>query len=269
MEKANPINPQIYFGPAGWSYPDWNGTVYPKPKPKSFNPLAFLAQSFEFVEVNTSFYRIPSPKMTQGWVKKTESAQSFQFWVKIFQNFTHHRLMPDSEVNAFKVCLQPLTQAKKLMGLLAQFPYSFKLNPENLLFLQYLGEKFPEYPLAIEFRHQSWINDEVLNLFQENRWIWVNIDQPIISASLPLTAILTHPSITYFRLHGRNYQDWFSGEGRDARYHYDYQFKELQQIADKIRELKAQAKSIFISGNNHYKGNAIKNLLELKKILSE
>ncbi len=99
--------------------------------------------------------------------------------------------------------------------------------------------------------------------------IWVNIDQPVISQSLPLTSVLTNPETTYVRLHGRNYQSWFSNEGRDARYNYDYKALELNQIAETIKKLAKLAKQIFVSGNNHYKGSAIKNLKELKKLMQK
>jgi uncharacterized protein YecE (DUF72 family) len=255
------------FGTAGWSYKDWYGTVYPMSVPKDFNHLQFLSEHMDFVEVNTSFYRIPSLKLTNGWVKKTESIENFQFWMKIHQNFTHQRQVAKQQVNDFKRALEPLAQASKLTGLLAQFPYSFKLNTGDLNYVLALAEKFQEYPLAIEFRHESWNRKELFEVFKEKNLIWVNIDQPMVSLSLPITAEVTHPEISYFRLHGRNERSWFSNEGRDARYDYDYSMLELNQIAKKIKELIALAKKVFISGNNHYKGSAFKNLLELKKIL--
>jgi uncharacterized protein YecE (DUF72 family) len=257
------------FGTAGWSYKDWYGTVYPMTVPKDFNHLQFLSKHMDFVEVNTSFYNIPSLKLTEGWVKKTESIENFQFWMKIHQNFTHQRQVAKQEVIDFKQSLDPLARASKLSGLLAQFPYSFKLNTGDLNYVLALAEKFQEYPLVIEFRHNSWNRKELFEVFKEKGLIWVNIDQPMVSLSLPITAEVTHPEISYFRLHGRNERSWFSNEGRDARYDYDYSMLELDRIAKKIKELAALAKKIFISGNNHYKGSAFKNLLDLKKILEK
>ncbi len=137
---------QYLYGPAGWSYKDWEGIVYPKPKPKTFNPLDFLAQSFDFVEVNTSFYRIPSLKLTEGWVRKTEHLDHFNFWIKVFQDFTHKGTMLKEPVEAFKNSLEPLTKASKLAGLLAQFPYSFKLNPPNFNYLLSMANVFRNTP---------------------------------------------------------------------------------------------------------------------------
>jgi uncharacterized protein YecE (DUF72 family) len=257
----------VFFGPAGWSYADWRGPVFPKTLPARFNHLAFLAGQFDFVEVNTSFYHVPAPTLTQGWVNKTSAYLDFTFWIKLHQSFTHERKMEKPIIEGFHSCLQPLAEAGKLAGLLAQFPYSFKLEPGNLAFLQDLAGYFNDYPLAVEFRHQSWLEDDVLVFFKKNSLIWANIDQPQIAASLPLTALVTGQGTAYLRLHGRNYKDWFSGQGRDARYDYSYSASELGRLAEVVARLKEQAKKVFVSGNNHYKGSAVKNLLQLKEIL--
>lgn len=260
---------QMLYGTAGWSYADWEGTVYPLPRERDFNPLLFLSRDFNFVEVNTTFYRIPPTKLTSGWVKKTESIPDFTFWIKIYQNFTHKRKTDKQEIEAFINSLNPLIVAGKLAGLLAQFPYSFKLSSQNMDYLNELQSHFQSLPFAIEFRHNSWNRDEIFDFFKKKNLIWVNIDQPVISQSIPLTAEITHPHLSYIRLHGRNYKSWFSKQGRDARYDYDYSVQELNIIAEKIKKLSTLAKKIFISGNNHYKGKAIKNLKELKNILRQ
>jgi uncharacterized protein YecE (DUF72 family) len=257
----------VFFGPAGWSYPDWKGAVYPPALPPGFNPLEFLAKDFDFVEVNTTFYRIPDARLAEGWVRKTRHLDHFAFWVKLLQNFTHQRKLEKAEVGAFRQSLAPLRDSSKLLGLLAQFPYSFKHSDENLEYLDHLADAFAPDTLAVEFRHDSWNRNDVLDWFRRKNLVWTNIDQPVISSSLPLTSHFTHADSSYVRLHGRNYQNWFSGEGRDARYDYLYSALELGQIAEAIRGLKDQAKKIFVSGNNHYKGSAVKNLLQLKKMI--
>jgi uncharacterized protein YecE (DUF72 family) len=257
------------FGTAGWSYKDWEGPVYPEQKARDFNHLEFLSREkgFDFVEVNTSFYRIPSLKLTEGWVRKTQGLPDFRFWLKLFSKFTHERKVSSADVQAFKASLEPLRRAGKLSGLLIQFPYSFKLNTGHLKYTLALADIFAEYTLALEFRHNTWERREFFDILKEKNLIWTNIDQPEVSLSLPLTAVMTHEHTTYFRLHGRNEQAWFSNQGRDARYDYDYNMKELGQISRKIKELVELAKTVFISGNNHYKGSAVKNLIELKKEL--
>jgi uncharacterized protein YecE (DUF72 family) len=257
----------LCFGPAGWSYADWRGTVYPEKLPPRFNHLAFLAGQFDFVEVNTSFYRVPSRKLTQGWVDKTAGFADFRFWLKLHQSFTHELRLDKLMLEDFRGCLQPLDAAGKLSGLLAQFPYSFKYEPANLGYLGELAGHFRSWPLAVEFRHQSWLEEEVLDFFRANGLVWANIDQPQISQSLPLTALATTRDTAYLRLHGRNTQDWFSGQGRDARYDYSYSAAELGRLGEVVARLREQARKVFVAGNNHYKGSAVKNLLQLKEIL--
>lgn len=259
---------QYLFGPAGWSYRDWHGPVYPVEKPKNFDALRYVSENFDFVEVNTSFYHIPSPKLTTGWVQKTQDREHFKFWIKLYQNFTHKLTLIKDEVEPFKKALEPLVNASKLEGLLAQFPYSFKLNSDNLNYLLTLPRAFSGFPLAIEFRHNSWNRQEVFDSLREHHMIWVNIDQPVISESLPLTAVSTNDGVSYVRLHGRNYGTWFANKGRDERYNYDYKEMELDEIAETVRMLSKLVKKVFISGNNHYKGSAVKNLIELKKLLT-
>lgn len=261
-------NPEgLFFGPAGWSYADWRGTVYPDPPPPRFDPLAFVAGRFDFVEVNTSFYRVPSLKLTQGWADKTAAFPAFRFWLKLHQSFTHECRLEKPMLDDFRGCLRPLAEAGKLSGLLAQFPYSFRFDAASLAYVRELAGHFRSWPLAVEFRHQSWLENDVLDCFRAEGLIWANIDQPQVSQSLPLTALVTAPATAYLRLHGRNAREWFSGQGRDARYDYSYSAAELGRLGEVVARLKEQAKKVFVSGNNHYKGAAVKNLLQLQEIL--
>ncbi len=257
----------VLYGPAGWSYPDWRGTVYPEPLPRGFNPLAFLAARFDFVEVNTTFYRIPGERLSQGWVDKTTAFPGFRFWVKLHQSFTHERKLEPEGIAAFRAGLQPLARAGKLAGLLAQFPYSFHHGRESLAFLGDLAVHFSEWPLAVEFRHQDWLEEDVISFFRERGLVWANIDQPQVSRSLCLTALATSADTAYLRLHGRNAAAWFSGQGRDARYDYSYSASELGRLGEAVARLREQAKRVFVTGNNHYKGAAVRNLEQLKEIV--
>lgn len=259
----------LEFGTAGWSYKDWAGTVYPENIPSGFNHLNFIARQFDFVEVNTTFYRIPDQKLVKGWIYKTSGLDNFKFWIKLNQIFTHSRSYSESDVQDFKHSISALAEREKMGGLLIQFPYSFKLTDQNLEYLVRLSDKFSNSIRAVEFRHTSWMNSDVIDLFEEKGLVWVNIDQPVISQSIPLTSIITNKDISYFRLHGRNYKSWFSNEGRDERYNYSYSQNELIEISEHIKTAAKNTKRIVISGNNHYKGAAVKNLIQLKNILNK
>src|ERR1043165_2977899 len=81
----------IRIGVAGWDYPDWAGTVYPKPKPKDFDPLAYLAGYFDTIEINNSFYRPIAPKVARSWVDRVADRKRFKFTAKLWRRFTHER----------------------------------------------------------------------------------------------------------------------------------------------------------------------------------
>src|SRR3979411_682161 len=120
----------IRVGPAGWSYKDWEGTVYP-PHGSKFDHLAYLASYFDTIEINSPFYRIPPPTHAKSWVRRVASNRDFKFTTKIFRRFTHEKepLSPD-DVNAFRQYLDPLMDSNRLGGILMQFPWSFRNTPE-------------------------------------------------------------------------------------------------------------------------------------------
>ncbi len=267
-QRISPAGGQARFGPAGWSYADWAGTVYPQPKPEGFQPLAFIAGCFDFVEVNTTFYRIPDLRMTTGWVNQTRSFPNFRFWVKLPAEFSHGGGGDAALAATLLDRLGSVREAGKLSGLLAQFPYSFRPNNPARARLESLAGWFDGVPLAVEFRHRMWDYPGVLDFFRKRQLIWANIDQPAVADSLGATCHVTRPDVAYLRLHGRNRAAWFAGTGRDSRYDYLYSAVEIDDLAGRIRQLQAAARQVFVSGNNHYKGSAIRNLQDLQRQLT-
>jgi uncharacterized protein YecE (DUF72 family) len=257
--------PMIRVGPAGWSYEDWEGIVYPSEKGGKFDPLAYLADYFDTIELNNTFYRIPTPQMSRSWIKRTRSNPLFKFTAKLFRNFTHEReaLSAADEAN-FKNGIAPLQENRVLGALLLQFPYSFHYNEPNLQYLKRLTAQFQEYPLVLEIRHASWDRASAYRFLRENRIGFCNLDQPQVSYSLEATKKVTS-SLGYLRLHGRNTKDWFrEGAGRDARYDYLYNEFELFEICERVKMLAKEAEATYVVTNNHYRGKAICNALEIK-----
>jgi len=254
----------ISVGPAGWHYEDWAGIVYPAKRSKDFGELNYLAHFFDVVEVNSSFYRIPSASMVAGWVDKVAFNPSFRFSVKLHQSFTHERAAQNREnAESFSAALAPLVRCGRLCTVLAQFPWSFKNNDENRIYLQNLIKTFQPLTVHCEFRHLSWTREGALGQLAEWGAGFVNIDQPVIGESIGPTVIRTHP-LAYVRLHGRNYQNWFrEGAGRNARYDYLYPADELEEWASRIQELSATAEKTIVIFNNHFKGQAVVNSLQL------
>lgn len=258
---------RVRIGTAGWSYPDWEGIVYPLHKEKGFDPLAYLAEYFDVIELNTTFYRPPYRKMTTSWAKRTDHNPGFKFTAKLWRGFTHERgTATMKDVAAFKEGLEPLVEADKLGALLLQFPWSFKNEPESLRYLIKVMETFRQHPLALEVRHSSWDTGEIYQLLQERMVGFCNIDQPLFYRSLKPTSRVTS-SVGYIRLHGQNYQDWFREDaGRDERYNYLYSLEELKPWADKIREIAEKSRDTFVITNNHYRGQAVCNALQLRNL---
>jgi uncharacterized protein YecE (DUF72 family) len=262
----------IRIGTAGWSYPDWEGVVYPAGAGARFDPLRYLAGFVDCIEINNSFYRIPAPTHASSWVRRVSEQDGFLFTVKLWRGFTHQApgLSPADARKAareFRDFLTPLHEAGRLGAVLIQFPYSFHATTENGERLRELLERLEAYPLAVEFRHASWLREELLDLLRQRGVAFCNIDQPEISANIPATAHCTS-EIGYVRLHGRSASAWFDeGAGRDKRYDYLYGAEELAGWVDRISILAAGTRDVFIIANNHYRGKGLVNALELKSMI--
>ena len=158
---------------------------------------------------------------------------------------------------------------ERLAAVLLQFPWSYLNIPENMDYLAGLFALFADYPLALEVRHSSWETPEFFKLLAENKVAFCNIDQPLFKNSIKPSAVSTNPDFAYVRLHGRNYKDWFrEGAGRDDRYNYLYAKDELQEWIDRIKQLGQKSGKVFVITNNHYRGQAMANALQIKNMIT-
>lgn len=263
---------EVWIGPAGWSYADWQGIVYPAGAGRRFDPLEYLARYFDVVEINSSFYRIPPPGWTRSWVRRIEGHARFRFTAKLWRGFTHERNGAPSaaDVEAFREAVDPLAEQDRLLCLLAQFPWSFRNGAEERRWLAAIVDAFAEYPLSVEVRHASWDEPEALAWLAARGVGFATIDQPRHAGSLGPVERDTGP-IAYYRFHGRNFGAWFA-EGRPTHERYDYLYarEELEPYAARIREraADARARAIVAITNNHYQGQAAVNALQLKSWMS-
>jgi uncharacterized protein YecE (DUF72 family) len=158
---------------------------------------------------------------------------------------------------------------QRLAAVLLQFPWSYLNIPENMDYLAGLFALFADYPLALEVRHSSWETPEFFRLLEENKVAFCNIDQPLFKNSIKPSAVSTKPDFAYVRLHGRNYKDWFrAGAGRDDRYNYLYAKDELQEWIDRIKQLGQKSGKVYVITNNHYRGQAMANALQIKNMIT-
>jgi uncharacterized protein YecE (DUF72 family) len=262
-----PSTGKILVGPAGWSYADWDGIVYPRSKPRGFHEAAYLAQYFDTIEINTSFYNPLRAEVAESWVEKVQGNPSFQFTAKLWKRFTHERSASLQDEKACKQGFEPLAAARRLGALLIQFPWSFKNTRENHEYMSGLFMQFMEYPLVVEVRHNSWNQPEIFDWLRAQGVGFCNIDQPVIGRSLAPSEHVTMP-VGYVRLHGRNYEHWFtSNEHPEERYNYLYSIEELKPWAERVANIARTAEVVFVITNNHFQGKAIANGLQLISIL--
>jgi len=254
----------IYFGPAGWIYRDWQEVFYPRKKGKGFDPLSFTAQYFDTVEINSSFYHPPAPESAAKWTRRVQTNPNFRFTAKVWQKLTHEREYSQEDVDLFRQSIEPVAAASKLGALLLQFPWSFRNQEESRAYLEKLARSLRDYPLVLEVRHSSWNETGTFDFLREMGVGFCNIDQPVIGKSLRPTAVVTSP-VSYFRMHGRNYKNWFRDQSDvNERYDYLYNSEELEQAGELIETIAERSRETYAILNNHRNAQAAANALELK-----
>ncbi len=272
--------PSLHIGVAGWAYKDWEGIVYPASLKRRQHPVEYLAQYFDLIEINTSFYGHLKPELVKLWCRKAAAVNpDFLFTAKLNKCFTHSpnavvestsaatiRFTPEDERDA-KQGYDALAAAGRLGALLAQFPISFKNTNDNRDWLDALIAKFHQYPLAVEVRHASWANEGTLRYFAEKGVAFCNIDQPRLGKSIGPSEHVTAP-LAYVRLHGRNNDQWFEAERPHDRYNYLYSEQELQPWKTRIEDVAKKAEVTFVVANNHFEGKAAVNALQLKSMIA-
>jgi uncharacterized protein YecE (DUF72 family) len=259
----------ILIGPAGWSYADWKGIVYPSRRPKEFREPAFLSQFFDVIEINTSFYQPLKPQMCREWLAQVASNARFVYTAKLWRKFTHEGTFEARDVEEVRAGYDVLAGAGRLGALLLQFPFSFHRTPENMKKLKDLEKNFQEYQLVVEVRHASWLDESFFDWLREHNVGFCNIDQPIIGRSIEPTEHATS-SVAYVRLHGRRYDTWFDDDPDSPpseRYNYLYSTEELEPWAERIRKASEGAKTTYVITNNHFEAKGIVNSLELMHLL--
>jgi uncharacterized protein YecE (DUF72 family) len=261
-----PSPPKIRVGPAGWSYKDWIGIIYPKRKPVGFHEATYLAHYFDTIELNVTFYRPVAVNTAKEWIDRVAHNVHFMFTAKLWQKFTHDRDLNAESECVFRPAMETLRDGGKLGALLAQFPWSFKNTKETLAYLDQLIARFRDFPLVIEVRHSSWDKLEFYAWLADRNVGFCNIDQPVIGRSLRPGEHATSP-VGYVRLHGRNYNEWFrerpDGEGSEQRYNYLYSEEELGPWLERMRTLERNASAIYTILNNHPEAKALVNAFRI------
>ncbi len=260
--------PPLYVGIAGWSYKDWENVVYPAGLPAR-ERLAFLAEFLDCVEINSTFYAIPAVSTVTNWVRQVDDHPSFRFTCKANRALTHEKTYDAGKAEAFASAAAPLERSGKLGAVLAQFPWFFTFSADTFNRIRRISTDLAGYPLVLELRHRSFLHEEFLAFLHEKGIELAVIDLPHTRTSLPVHSFCCG-NCAYFRFHGRNSKAWFNPQaGRDQKYDYLYSIDELKPWVQRIRDLAGRTQRIFVITNNHYRGKAVVNALDLAAQLKE
>lgn len=275
-----------------------SGTFYPAQVTSPEARLRYYAARFDTVEVESSFYSIPTSAMVAAWSQRTPAG--FLFHLKAHGALTGHaidaktlppevrELLPAadrseealqlSDTVALKAlatscvaALEPLRAARRLGFIVFQFPPWFGYSKANLVYLLHCKELLARVPIAVEFRHGSWLThhhtDYLLAFLREHRITYIACDEPQYGtlATAPFYPDCT-TSIAYLRLHGRNAENWL--DHSTPRYDYRYRPDELLLFSAQAERLSEKARMVFIMFNNCYVGHAVSNALHLKRMLA-
>jgi uncharacterized protein YecE (DUF72 family) len=293
------VSKRILVGTASWSDPGFVERWYPKKLPAG-DRLSWYAQHFELVEVNSTFYSVPEPRMVERWCAATPN--DFTFDVKLHQLFSFHataaKLLPpdlqshgetdakgnvratpelqEALLKAFLRATGILRTAGKIGVLLLQLSPAFSPRKHDLNELELLIQMLNGYELAIEFRNRNWaIGDQLestIDFVRAHRAIFVNVDAP---ASEHFTVMrsdvdeVTNANVAYLRLHGRNAKAYITGKTVAARFNYDYNDKEIAEVAARSKKMANEARELHVIFNNNNLDYAPRAALRLRKALGQ
>lgn len=246
----------IYIGTSGYYYKDWIGTVYPDSTNQKKMFEAYTEKALNAVELNFSYYRLPSATMLKNFSKK--APDDFRYIIKAYKGITHTYNDIDT-VKTFADNYREGNVNNNFGGILLQFPESFHKNSENTDSLLERTEPLKNIPLFIEFRGSDWNKTEVYDTLREHNLNYVTVDLPD-KKNLHNRVIAKTGPLGYFRFHGRN-KNWYDA---DDRYNYNYSDGELNIFSKEIKNSSEDFDDVYIFFNNCHGGFALKNALSLK-----
>jgi uncharacterized protein YecE (DUF72 family) len=297
------VTTAVRIGTCSWADDALIRHWYPKEVPAR-ERLAWYAERFSTVEVDSTYYRVPDEKMVQGWADRTPPG--FVMHVKAFGLMTRHPVrleqlppelregMPLDErgrvdrppreqravvFRAFLEALEPLRAAGKLGGILFQLPPYLVWKAASLDYLEWARDQLGTDRMLVEFRHRSWFEDaireELLRWLEERRMAYVTVDAPKVDASnVPRTVVAATGPLAYVRFHGRNAATWNArGGGAAQRFDHLYGADELREWVEPLRELASTSEETyaFFNNNNQTDGvaQAPAGALLLRRLLEE
>lgn len=249
---------QLWIGTSGYSYSDWVGPFYP-PGTRAGRMLSYYCRRFPLVELNFTFYRLPTAAQLVHLAEQTPA--DFQFLVKIPKTLSHGR--DSNDLLAFRQALDSLRDRGQILGLLCQFPQATHDTPEARDWLDRLSGELGEYGLAVEFRHISWFRADVPPWLAERNLDLVAVDAPDLPGLYPSGLVQSSPRL-YVRLHSRNAANWYQSD--KERYDYNYSDAELGEWLTALNGAAAQARRAVLLFNNCHRSQAVQNARRMQEL---
>jgi uncharacterized protein YecE (DUF72 family) len=237
---------QVHIGTSGWHYKHWIGTFYPRDM-RPAQMLRWYAERFDTVEINNSFYRLPSATALESWCRETPP--EFCFAVKASRYITHNRKLNDPESAKEKFISLVEKLGRRLGPILFQLPPSWKLNVDRLD--QFLAALPRTHRYAFEFRNPTWNVAAVYEALRRHNAAYCIYELAGFQSPIEITA-----DFTYVRLHGPG-----------NKYQGDYSRQILRNWAKRIEAWRSKLKHVFVYFDNDQAGFAPKNALELRKMI--
>ncbi|HET6505782.1 MAG TPA: DUF72 domain-containing protein [Baekduia sp.] len=288
----------IVVGTSSWADPGFVEEWYPPGLPER-ERLPWYAERFEAVEVNSTFYAVPSPATVRRWARATP--EDFTFDVKLHQSLSRHsatvdhlpkdlrdrvdttprgRVRPSADLDRelakrYKKAVKPLVDAGKLSSFLLQLTPAFKPGAHDLDELDTLMAELAPHPVAIELRHRGWLDDdrreETLEWFADHAAAFVAVDAPhgAPPTMLPALDAVTRDDLAYLRAHGRNARGWVKGRGVAERFAYRYDDAELEEIGRRAEGLAEEADTVRVMFNNNRGDDAPVAAARMRELLGQ
>ncbi len=239
----------IKIGCSGWSYNHWVGIFYPE-ETKKKDYFSYYSKYFDTVEINSTFYRLPFRNFVLGWAKK--APKGFLYAIKVNRRITHLKRLRNVEedLENFLERLDPLKKEELLGPLLFQLPPGLHFDLE--LLESFLSSLPDGYRFAIEFRHKSWLREEVFTVLERYKLAFCIVSSPKLPNIVKVTA-----NFSYIRMHGK--KRW---------YDYFYLDEELRNWAEIVSKIHDEGCDVFMYFNNDPNAYAVRNALKMKELLS-
>lgn len=242
------MDAKVHIGTSGWHYKHWLDVFYP-PGTKPAQMFEHYARHFDTVEINNSFYHLPSAKTFDNW--RDSSPPGFLFAVKASRFITHMKKLKDPKPSSEKFFDVADRLGKKLGPVLFQLPPRWKVNTER--FAEFLESLPVGHKYVFEFRDETWFVPEIYALLRQHKAAFCIHDFSDMKVPQEITA-----PFTYIRFHGP----------ATAKYFGSYSTAELRAWAERIADWRRRLRAIYLYFNNDPGGEAVKNGLELKRMVS-